>query len=439
MAADQITNSIYASFINSSSFYLICVDSQGHYTYVNPCFARRFSFINPNFVGSHMSASVHPPDLAKAWDVVAACMASPGKTFTLRIRMTDGKGSMAWSQWETSALKDQEDRVQGIICLGYDITEGQHAQREALQYAMKLENIIENIADGFLIINRNWEFVKANKVFEEIVGVERQQVLGKSLWDVFPDNGTYQYPKAYRRAMLEHATSYFIDYNVEAQRWYEGTAYPSEEGLTVLFRDITEKKQAEEKIRESRNKLSAILNSTSDINILVDPQYKILSFNKTALESMRVLYDNKSIEVGQNILDYILPGTVEDFIKYFGSALKGEPVEVKIKLFFKPGLALWFLVKYFPVYDSDNNIMGVAFSSTNINQQQRQYEKLEEIANLYSHDIRRPVATILGITQLIEQEDLTFENKEWFGHLRKTTQELDRVIHQIVIKTSEIG
>jgi PAS domain S-box-containing protein len=419
---------------------MVCVDNQGYYTYVNPLFASKFSFICKNFVGAQVDSIVNPDDLKKINQVATACKSHPHKTFTLRVRMTDSSGkNMVWTQWEASALKDTNNITCGIICLGYDITESQHAQREAMQYALKLDNIIENVGDGFLIINKNWEFVKVNRVFEEIVGVDRQQVLGKSLWLTFPDNGAYQYPKAYRRAMLEHTTSYFIDYNVEAQRWYEGTAYPSEEGLTVLFRDITEKKKAEEKIRESRNKLSAILNSTSDINILIDPEYRVLSFNKTAYESMQILYDNQKIELGQNILQYILPGTIEEFNHNFQTALKGEPVEVKIKLFFKPGLALWFLVKYFPVYDAENNIIGVAFSSTNINQQQRQYEKLEEIANLYSHDIRRPVATILGITQLIEQKELTNENKEWFGHLRKTTQELDRVIHQIVIKTSEIG
>ncbi len=438
MTVEAIENSIYARLANSPSFYLVCLDTKGCYTYANEVFFQRLAFLTPDLIGRHYELAILPDDLPHGQHMLETSLARPGEVFTLRLRIYNDNGGFDWTHWEITSQQNAEGKVEGIICVGHYLPPGETIYREAIPYTKKLDNIIEHITDGFLIIDKNWRFVKVNRVFEEIVGVNRDQVLGQLIWDVFPDNVKYQYPAAYRRALRDNITTSFLDYNEEAKRWFEGTVYPSEEGLTVIFSDITEKKLAEEKIRESTSKLSAILDSTTDINILLDRNYRVLSFNKMAYESMKVYYDDRRLAQGQNVLEYILPGTEEDFIRNFQSALRGKAVEVRIKLFFKPGLALWFLVKYFPVYDTEGNIIGVSFNSTNIDQQQRQLEKLEEIASLYSHEIRRPVATILGITQLIDQEELSHENQEWINYLRKTTLELDRVIHRIVRKTTEI-
>lgn len=435
----QLQDSIYVRFINSQTFYLVCLDTQGFYTYVNPLFASKFSFISHNFVGVHHDCTICPDDIPLSQQLFEVSLAHPEQNFTLRVRKPDGAGGMAWSHWEITTLKDEHGIVKGILCLGYDITESENAHRTAIVNAQKLDNIIEHITDGFLILDRDWRFVKINHALEKKMGLPRDQIIGQRFWDFFPDTPSYNYPAAYRKAMVEKKTVCFEDHDAQHDRWFEITAYPFDEGITVIFRDITEKKRAEEKVRESKTKLSAILDSTTDINILIDPQYKVLSFNKQAYEKMKVFYDGRQLQEGENILDYILPGTEEDFIANFQSALKGKSSEVKVKLFFKPGMALWFLIRYFPVYDADKRVIGVSFNSTNIDQQQRQYEKLEEIASLYSHDIRRPVATILGLTQLINEHELSYENQEWFRYLRKTTLELDRVIHNIVQKTSEIN
>lgn len=439
MAGDSIISGSYKHLINSSTFYLISVDLEGKFTYVNPLFSRRFSYLWKDFTGKPSADTIYEEDLPACRKATFACLENPAAVVPVRLRKPDGNGGFFWTQWEFSALCDKQGSAREILCLGYDITETEQAHRQAQDFAQKIDTIIENVTDGFFVLDKNWHIIRVNRVMEQSLGVSRSEILHKNFWDIFPGDAHHKYPEAYRTAMNDSVTVNFEDYHPQTQQWFDVTAYPSQEGLTVLFRDITDRKQKEEIIRESNNKLTAILNSTTDINILIDPEYKVLSFNQMAVESMRKFYDNKELAVGQNILEYILPGTEEDFMNNFQSALSGEPVEVKIRLSFKPGMALWFLVKYFPVYDNEQQVIGVAFNSTNIDKQQRQYEQLNDIAKLYSHEIRRPVATILGIIQLFDVEQLSLENKEWFSYLTKTTRELDRVIHQIVRKTSEIA
>ncbi|MBW3544855.1 MAG: PAS domain-containing protein, partial [Bacteroidetes bacterium] len=340
MTVENIQNSIYARLADSSSFYLVCLDTSGCYAYVNPNFAQKLSHVTAKPIGLHHHETIHPEDTTLTQGGIEACLALPNEVFTIRVRIPNGEGAYGWSHWEISAYQNDAGDPEGIICAGYDISLSESLNREALWHAKKLDNIIEHITDGFLIIDREWKFVKVNKIFEQILKVSREQILGKCIWDVFPDNAKHQYPAAYRKAAQENVATSFIDYNEENRRWYEGRVYPSTEGLTVIFRDITEKKMAEEKIRKSKNKLSAILDSTMDINLLLSPDYHVLSFNRKAYESMKVYFENLRLAPGQNILDYILPGTETDFKKNFQAALHGRTVEVKIKLFFKPGLAL---------------------------------------------------------------------------------------------------
>jgi PAS domain S-box-containing protein len=439
MEGDTLISSSFRHLVNSPTFYLVCLSPEGYYSYVNPLFAQRFSFITDNFIGMHHDCSIFEEDIEKSHALIQKCLEHPHQIATAQLRKPDGKGGSVWSHWELSAELNLMGQVSELVCIGYDITETELAHRQAQEYARKIDTIIENITDGLLILDHQWRFTTLNAVAEKKIGISRADIIGKCFWDVYPDSDQFQYPAAYKKAMREGVSVMFQEYDPDKNQWFEVTAYPSEEGLTILFKDITDKKIADDLIWDSNYKLTAILNSTSDINILMDPEYRILSFNKVARESMRKFYDNRELAVGQNILDYILPGTEQDFISNFQSALSGKPVEVKIKLSFKPGLALWFLVKYFPVTDQNKKVIGVALNSTNIDKQQRQYEHLSEIASLYSHEIRRPVATILGITQLINGDKLTLENKEWFDYLTKTTKELDRVIHRIVRKTGEMG
>ena len=438
MADNSLIHSAYRHLVNSPTFYLIRINLEGLFTYVNPHFAKRFSFLYDDFIGKHYLNTIHEEDLPLCQKAAEACLCNPSEVVPVRLRKPNGQGGYFWSHWEFSAFGEEAEAPREIVCIGYDITETELAQQKAQEYAQKIDIFINNITDSFFVVDREWKFLKVNKVFEMLIGKTEEELLGQSLVDLMPEGMLHSYPETLHKALQEGISINFEEYSPASQRWYEVTIYPSPEGLTVLLKDITEKKIAQEIIRESNNKLTAILNSTTDINILIDPEYRVLSFNKMAVESMRKFYDNRELATGQNILEYILPGTEEEFMRNFQAALSGEVVEVKIRLSFKPGMALWFLVKYYPVLDLDGKIIGVAFNSTNIDKQQRQYEQLSHIASLYSHEIRRPVATILGITQLIHADQLSVENKEWFDYLIQTTRELDRVIQRIVRKTSEI-
>ena len=106
-----------------SDFYLIVIDMQGNYTYVNKAFSERFGFITNNFVGKTCMEDVHPEDAPEVVRVVDDCIKSPGQFRSIIIRKPVKGGGYATTDWDFVALKNEEGVMEGVMCIGYEVSE----------------------------------------------------------------------------------------------------------------------------------------------------------------------------------------------------------------------------------------------------------------------------------------------------------------------------
>jgi PAS domain S-box-containing protein len=127
------------------------------------------------------------------------------------------------------------------------------AENVLKEKAREKENILESITDGFFTVNKNWEFTYINKEFERILKRNREDLLGKNLWDIFPESLTLEFFTQYHKAMDEHVSVHFEEFDHTIARWLAVNAYPTESGLAIYFVDITDQKNYQQKI-ESQNK-----------------------------------------------------------------------------------------------------------------------------------------------------------------------------------------
>lgn len=296
-----------------------------------------------------------------------------------------------------------------------------------VEYSKLINQILNSLQDMVCVINKNWKIIKCNISFVKFFG---KDIRNKDFRQLF--SGLVSIIDTSLKFAKSQNGEYFCE---NSQKWLYYNIYPFETGLVVVMEDITEKKLQEQKLQESEFLLKAILDSTSDTNILVDREGRILCFNKAAYENILRLY-GKIISIGQNMLtEYGLPTTRESLKKNFLEALSGKKVETERLLSFPNGEQVWVNLRMFPVFDETGNVWAVAFNYTNIHELKSQYEKLEEIAHLQSHIIRRPVASILGLIDLIDWQSLTPENQKIVDYLKEATKELDFVIRTIVGKT----
>jgi len=104
---------------------------------------------------------------------------------------------------------------------------------------------LESISDAVLMLGHEWEIRYMNRNAERLTKVRREDVLGRNLWEVFPEAVGGPYYRAYHQAVETNTPVTFEEHYAPLDLWTEIRAYPSEEGLTIYFRDISERKASE--------------------------------------------------------------------------------------------------------------------------------------------------------------------------------------------------
>lgn len=225
---------------------------------------------------------------------------------------------------------------------------------------------------------------------------------------------------------------------LEKQNKFEGLVFKNDLVSYLSSQNIKQQEQIqqdEEEIKKSERILNAIYNSTHSVRFLIGPDYSILFFNKAANKKSLSVY-NKELKIGDDFNYYAgLLCNDHNFKNDFEKALKGKFI-VRENEILHLDKSLWIKTEYYPVY-ADKKLIGVSISSRDITVRKRneifikqQNKALKDIIFFQSHEVRRPVASILGILQLIDMSQIT--HKEAIELLTKVTNDFDNVIRQIV-------
>ncbi|MBK6265759.1 PAS domain S-box protein [Marivirga sp. S37H4] len=144
--------------------------------------------------------------------------------------------------------------------------------------------ILESISDGFFLVDNKWIVTYWNKEAEKLLQTPKKSIINKNLWDVFNDAVDLPSYNYYHKAMQEHVSVEFEDYYDPINKWFEISAYPSGKGLSVYFKDITERKQSEALLKQSNERFEKVTEATNDAiwdwDIENDSLYRGSGFNK---------------------------------------------------------------------------------------------------------------------------------------------------------------
>lgn len=138
-----------------------------------------------------------------------------------------------------------------------EIAERNQARVALQESARAMTEILEKTTDAFFAVDREWKFIYLNPEAETLLGRRRDEVIGKELWKEFPQLNGSPFEVNYRRVMTEQMPVEFEASDAAGKVWLEMHAYPSGGGVSVFFRDVTERKRAEEE-RLTTDKLESL-------------------------------------------------------------------------------------------------------------------------------------------------------------------------------------
>ncbi|RAZ81504.1 GAF domain-containing sensor histidine kinase [Planococcus halotolerans] len=128
-------------------------------------------------------------------------------------------------------------------------------ERTSALYAAnkRVNSVVESITDGFFALNKEWEYVYMNQHHFLPGGRRPEDVMGKNIWEVFPEIVDTVIYTEFHRAMHERVTVRFETLSEEEDYWYEVTAYPFDDGICCMLKNIKEKKKYEKELKRLAN------------------------------------------------------------------------------------------------------------------------------------------------------------------------------------------
>jgi PAS domain S-box-containing protein len=212
-------------------------------------------------------------------------------------------------------------------------------------------------------------------------------------------------------------------------------------GLKIIEERNSDLVIQKQKTVASERKLRAFFNSSSSCHTLIGKEMEILDFNRAMAVFINRLY-HKKIKAGKNILHFISASYKLEFMQYIKSAFGGRKTNKEVLINDGEG-SEWWNVSFEPVKDESGKVISVASSATNINEHKKQVaeitaqnETLLSIAYIQSHEYRKPVASILGLMELI-RADKYLPGKDCLLMMECAVQELDQKIKSVINFTQD--
>jgi PAS domain S-box-containing protein len=270
------------------------------------------------------------------------------------------------------------------------------------------EVILDSITDAFFFVDRNWRFAYANRQANLVLGREPGDLLGRILWEEYPGLAGSEFERVYHRVAGNRVPESFTSYYPDHDRWYEVHVYPTADGLSVYFRDVSERMRSAERLAAREARYQTLFNSIDEgfciIEMLFDQDGK--PFDYRFLEVNRVFEQQTGLRqaVGKTV-KALAPAHEQHWFDIYGKvALTGEPVRFENEA---KALQRWFDVNAFRIDHPDERRVAILFKDITARKQSenelRQADRRkDEFLAMLAHELRNPLAPIGTAAELLK-------------------------------------
>lgn len=202
-------------------------------------------------------------------------------------------GNSLFVEVSVASIKNDFGNTMGYVSVIRDITMRKKAEAELTRLKDNLEdevkiksaelrNVFSRITDAFIALDNNWNYTYLNKLATELHGRPAEELLGKNIWQEFPDVMLEPFYDALQLAKHTGEPQRVQLYYSKVNRWYEDMIYPSADGISVYYHDITARKEAELQLQLAHEKLNYHINNTPMGVVEFDLQGRVLQWNQRA-------------------------------------------------------------------------------------------------------------------------------------------------------------
>lgn len=198
--------------------------------------------------------------------------------------------------------RDSQGKVIGLLGISRDITARKQLEAESRASRDRLSEVLSSITDGLAVIDTDWRCTYLNAAGADLLGVAPDTLVGQVVWDLYPEAEALNFGPAYRRAMQTQQAEHFeAFYPAPLNKWLECHAYPSPNGVSVFFRDVTHRhrdrqalERSEERFRRmfARNPIGVVTGDSSGQLLDANEAFlRIIGRTSDELQAGRIRWD----------------------------------------------------------------------------------------------------------------------------------------------------
>ncbi len=354
-------------------------------TYFSPQWKQIIGYEDEEIKNTYESwrGRLHSDDLEGVDTALEQCLLNPVSGYKVEFRMRSKSGEWKWIFAQGKVVEvDAEGNPQRMAGTHKDISELQQGEAERSQLLERehqarmeaeaehnrVKTILESITDGFFTVDRNWTVIYMNGQAEVLLQKNRSELLGNNLWDLFPEQIASEFYQEYHRAVATQVPIEFVEFYPPLNTWFEVHGYPSKEGLSIYFQDVTESINAQDELRVHEQFLRSIYEGIAAAVCIVEVsengEFRYVGINpyQERLSGLR------SVEVQGKTPEEVLPPEIAQQVRqhYRICVEKGETISYEDCLQLN-GQEIWYLSNWTPLFDSSSRIIqliGTCFDIT---------------------------------------------------------------------------
>jgi PAS domain S-box-containing protein len=280
-----------------------------------------------------------------------ACV-SEGEPFDEIVQIVTAKGRRVWVRTLGEPIRDDTGQIVGVEGAFQDITDLIAARDKAAQLSARLRRTLEGMSDAFFLLDDDWNFAFVNSQAESLLQRTKEDLVGRNIWDVFPEAVGTIFQHEYERAVSEGRPVQFRESFPPLDAWFEVSADPTPAGLAVYFEDITRQRARDMQLRL----LESAVSRQNDILVITEaapidaPGGPRIVYVNDAFER-RTGYSREEV-IGQTPRILQGPKTQRDELDRIRAALEQwQPVRSELINHTKSGEDFWIELDIVPIAD----------------------------------------------------------------------------------------
>jgi PAS domain S-box-containing protein len=328
-----------------------------------------------------------------------------------------------WLSVSAAAVFGGDGDVERIIVAGEDVTELKRREREL---ETELSEILGRVSDAFYALDEEFRFTHVNERAEELLQTSEEELLGERLWETFPEAAEREVVwESFHEAMeTQVATSYEV-YFEPLDLWVEANLYPSESGVSVYFRDVSERIDRERALADSERRYRTLAeNFPNGIVTLFDEDHRYTVAAGEAFENLDL--DPADVEGRTPTEVWTDQSVAETIDETIDAALDGVEESVEVTYAGRE-----WVVYAVPVDREGGEITSGMTMALDITERKERERRLERFASVISHGLRNP----LEIAQIYLDMARDGGDPEDFEQIERALDRMETIVRNLLTTT----